>query len=239
MYALVTGASRGIGAGIARRLAADGHDIVLNFRSRAAEAEAVAATVRAAGRQARLLPFDVGDRAGAKDALEALLAEQGPPQAVVINAGITRDGLFALMGDAEWDDVLAAGLGGFYNVVRPLIGAMLRARAGTVVAISSTSGQAGNPGQVNYSAAKAGLIGACKALAREVAKRGLTVNVVAPGLIETDMTKGLPLDKMLPAVPLGRIGTVDDVAAAVSYLCSPGAAYVTGQVLAVNGGLYI
>ncbi len=237
-YAFVTGASRGIGAAIATRLARDGFDIVLNFRSNQAAADAVAEQIRALGRQAWFLPFDVSDRSTARTALEGLLSERGTPYAVVVNAGITRDGLFGMLGDEDWDDVINTSLGGFFNVMRPLVRALLKARAGRVVTMASVSGQMGNPGQVNYSAAKGGLIAATKALARECAKRGVTANVVAPGLIDTDMTKGLPLEQMLQAVPLGRMGTTTEVAAAVGFLCSPDAGYITGQVLAVNGGLY-
>ena len=237
-YSLVTGASRGIGAAIARRLAADGLDIVLNYRANHTAAEAVAVQIRQLGRKAWLLPFDVADRLAARSAIEGLLERQGTPYAVIVNAGITRDGLFGMMGDADWDEVLATGLGGFYNVVRPLIRSLMHARAGRVVCIASVSGQMGNPGQVNYSAAKGGLIAATKALAREIAKRGVTANVVAPGLIDTDMTKDLPLAQMLQAVPAGRLGTVDEVAAATAFLCSRDAGYITGQVLGVNGGLY-
>ncbi|TVR42915.1 MAG: 3-oxoacyl-ACP reductase FabG [Planctomycetota bacterium] len=237
MYALVTGASRGIGAAIATRLASDGFDIVLNYRSRVAEAEAVAEQVRACGRAAHLLPFDVGDREACQQALAAMLEEQGCPEAVVLNAGITRDTLFGMMSEADWDDVLGTSLGGFYQVLRPLIGPLMRQRRGRIVALASVSGQVGNAGQVNYSAAKGGLIAAVKALAREVAKRKVTVNAVAPGLIATDMTADLPLDQMLAAVPMARVGTVEEVAHGVSFLCSPGASYITGQVLGINGGL--
>ncbi len=237
MYALVTGASRGIGSAIARRLAADGFDIVVNYRSRQAEAETVASAIRGSGRNAELLAIDVTDRAAMHQACDRMLMARGAPDVVVVNAGITRDGLLGLMGGNDWDDVIGTALGGFYNVLRPLIPHMMRVRSGRVVTIASVSGQVGNPGQVNYSAAKGGLIAATKALAREVAKRHVTVNCVAPGLIATDMTTGLPLDQMLQAVPMGRIGTADEVAHAVSFLCSPGSSYITGQVLGVNGGL--
>jgi 3-oxoacyl-[acyl-carrier protein] reductase len=155
-----------------------------------------------------------------------------------VNAGITRDGLFGMLGDDDWDQVINTSLGGFYNVVRPLIRTMMKARKGRIVTMASVSGQMGNPGQVNYSAAKGGLIAGTKALAREIAKRGVTANVVAPGLIDTEMTQGLPLEQMLQAVPLGRLGTVHEVAAAVGFLCSPEAGYITGHVLSVNGGLF-
>jgi 3-oxoacyl-[acyl-carrier protein] reductase len=237
-YAFVTGASRGIGAAIAIRLARDGFDIALNFRSNQSAADAVAAQITAFGRQAWLLPFDVTDRATARATLERMLEERGTPFAVVVNAGITRDGLFGMLGDDDWDAVIDTSLGGFYNVVRPLVRALLKARTGPVVTMASVSGQMGNPGQVNYSAAKGGLIAATKALARECAKRAVTANVVAPGLIDTDMTRDLPLEQMLQAVPLGRLGRVEEVAATVAFLCSQDAGYITGQVLGVNGGLY-
>jgi 3-oxoacyl-[acyl-carrier protein] reductase len=237
-YALVTGASRGIGAAIAERLARDGWDIVLNFRSSRDAAEVVAERIRASGRAVELTPFDVSDRAAARAACEDLLARRGPPWALIINAGITRDGILAFMPDEDWDHVIGTSLGGFFNLVRPLVGAMLKARAGRVVSIASVSGQMGNAGQVNYSAAKGGLIAATKALAREAAKRGLTANVVAPGLISTDMTKDLPVADMVKAVPMLRVGTCEEVAAAVAFLASRDAGYITGQVLGVNGGLY-
>ncbi len=156
---------------------------------------------------------------------------------MVLNAGIARDGLLGMMGDDDWDQVIATGLGGFYNVLRPLIAGMARARGGRVVTLASTSGQIGNAGQVNYSAAKGGLIAATKALAREMASRAITVNCVAPGLIDTAMISGLPMARLLEAVPLGRVGTPDEVAHAVSFLCSPLSGYITGQVIGVNGGL--
>jgi 3-oxoacyl-[acyl-carrier protein] reductase len=238
-YCLVTGASRGIGAAIARRLAGDGFDVVLNYRSNHEAADQVAAEIRAGGREAELLPMDVCDREGMKTALMALKDRRGAPWAVVVNAGIVKDGLLMWMADDAWDQVLGASLDGFFNVMRPLVAALLMARRGRVVTIASASGQMGNAGQVNYSAAKGGLIAATKALARECAPRGVTANCVAPGLIDTDLTRGLPLDRILPAVPLARLGTADEVAHAVSFLVSPRAGYVTGQVIGVNGGLYM
>ncbi len=237
MYALVTGGSRGIGAAIATRLAADGFDIVLGFRSRVTEAEVVAARIRDLGRTVTLFPGDLTERSSMHDALVGLQDSHGAPEVVVLNAGITRDCLLGMMGEDDWDAVLSTGLGGFYNVLRPLISGMIRARHGRIVTIASASGQVGNPGQVNYSAAKGGLIAATKALAREIAKRKVTVNCVAPGLIDTEMLRGLPLEQMLHAVPAGRVGTPEEVAHAVSFLCSPLAGYITGQVLGVNGGL--
>lgn len=237
-YALITGASRGIGAAIALALARDGFDVVLNYRSRHAEAAAVADAVRALGRDAATLPFDVADRAASRSALDCLLQRRGAPAALVLNAAVVRDGPLGGMEDEDWDVVVATGLGGFYNVVRPLIGAIGRARAGRIVAIASVSGQAGNPGQVNYAAAKGGLIAACKALAREVGRRGVTVNAVSPGVIAGGMADGTVPEQALAAIPLGRAGTAEEVAAAVAFLCSPRAGYITGQVLAVNGGLY-
>ena len=238
-YAIVTGASRGIGAAIAARLAADGCDVVINYRSNSEAAERVAEQVRAVGREASLVQVDVTDRAAVSASLQEVVSARGAPWAVVVNAGITRDGLLMWMKEDDWDEVIGLGLGGFYNVVKPVIAEMLKARCGRVVTIASVTGQMGNAGQVNYAAAKGGLIAATKSLAREIAKRGITANVVAPGLVDTELTADLPLDRLLPGIPLGRVGTVDEVAAAVSYLCSDAAGYVTGQVLGVNGGLYM
>lgn len=238
MYAIVTGASRGIGSAIAARLARDGYDIALNFRSDSDGAAKSSEAIRSFGRDAWLIPFDVTQREASKATLEKITAERGAPDAVVVNAGITRDGLFMWMDEGQWRDVIDTSLNGFYNVVQPVLSHMLKARRGRIVTIASVSGQMGNAGQVNYSAAKGGLIAATKALAREVAKRGLTANVVAPGLIDTAMTKDLPIEKMLEAIPLGRLGSAGDVAAAVAFLCHPDSGYITGQVLGVNGGLY-
>jgi 3-oxoacyl-[acyl-carrier protein] reductase len=235
---LVTGSSRGIGKAIALRLAAAGFDIAVHCRSGRAEADAVAEQIEAAGRRARVLQFDIADRAAAGAALEADIAAHGPYYGVVCNAGITRDTAFPAMSGEEWDAVLHTNLDGFYNVVQPLVMPMVRARkGGRIVALSSVSGVMGNRGQVNYSAAKAGLIGACKALALELAKRQITVNCVAPGLIETDMTHELPVEEMKKMIPMQRMGSAGEVAGAVAFLFSDEASYITRQVISVNGGL--
>ncbi len=234
--ALVTGASRGIGAAIAETLALDGYDIWLNYRSNQAAAEVVAVKIAAAGRQCQLLPFDVADEDAVNDALNPLL-EQETPYILVNNAGFARDGVMALMSRYDWQSVMRVHLDGFFLVTKLVVARMLRKRAGRVVNIVSTSGQTGVAGQVNYSAAKSGLIGATRSLAAEVARRKILVNAVAPGFIETDMTEALPLDKILPTIPLGRFGQAQEVADAVSFLCSDKASYITGQILSVNGGV--
>jgi 3-oxoacyl-[acyl-carrier protein] reductase len=235
---LVTGSSRGIGKAIALRLARDDYDIVLHCRRRREEADSVARSVVDLGRQARVLQFDVGERQATAAALKTDIDQHGCYYGVVCNAGIVRDNVFPAMSGEDWDVVLKTNLDGFYNVLNPLIMPMVRRRApGRIVTITSLSGLIGNRGQVNYSAAKAGIIGASKALALELAKREITVNCVAPGLIETEMIADVPLEEMLKLIPARRIGKPEEVAAVVSFLLAEDAAYITRQVISVNGGL--
>jgi 3-oxoacyl-[acyl-carrier protein] reductase len=236
---LVTGSSRGIGRAIALGLARDGYDIVVHCRSRIADAETVAAEAVELGRSARCLQFDVADREQCAARIAADIEAHGTYYGVVCNAGLAHDAAFPAMSGDAWDSVIRTNLDAFYNVLQPLVMPMVRRRApGRIVTLSSVSGLVGNRGQVNYSAAKAGVIGATKALAVELAKRAITVNCVAPGLIETDMaSEHAPVEEILKAIPAQRMGTPEEVAAVVSFLMSRGAAYVTRQVIAVNGGL--
>jgi 3-oxoacyl-[acyl-carrier protein] reductase len=235
---LVTGSGRGIGKAIALHLAEQGFDITVHCRSDVASASQVVQQIQALGQQANLLQFDVADRSAAKAALNQDIAEHGAYYGVVCNAGITRDGAFPALTEADWDDVIHTNLDGFYNVLHPTVMPMIQLRSGgRIVTIASVSGIAGNRGQVNYSASKAGLIGATKALALELAKRKITVNCVAPGLIETDMVHELASEQLMSMIPLRRAGTAAEVAATVGFLFSTPAAYITRQVISVNGGL--
>ena len=234
----VSGSSRGIGRAIALRLARDGFAVTVHCRSRSAEAEGLVSEIVVAGGAADFLMFDVRDRVLASASLEQTVAEKGAYYGIVCNAGISRDGAFPALTGEDWDSVLNTSLDGFFNVVHPLIMPMVRAKCGgRIVTLASVSGVMGNRGQVNYSAAKAGLIGATKALAVELGSRGITVNCVAPGLIETEMTDNLSMAEALKIVPMNRVGTPDEVAAAVSFLMSNEASYITRQVLGVNGGI--
>ena len=236
--AFIIGASRGIGSATALRLARDGFDVAASCRGDTSRLDGLRSQVEAMGRTFLPISLDVTDREASIRTVTELFGEQ-PPFAVVYNAGISKDDLFAWMSSREWDDVIRTGLDGFYNCVQPLIQPMMSRKCGRIIVITSASGQIGQAGQVNYSASKAALIGAVKALAREIGKKGIRVNAVAPGVIETDMTKDLPQDKILPLIPLHRYGKCEEVAAAVSFLAGPDSTYIHGQVLAVNGGLVI
>jgi 3-oxoacyl-[acyl-carrier protein] reductase len=235
---LVTGSSRGIGKAIALYLAELGFDLVIHCRSQLEHAEAVVAKIELLGQNARILQFDISDRAECATQLTLDIETHGAYYGVVCNAGITADNAFPSMTGEEWDNVIRCNLDGFYNVLHPVIMPMIRLRkAGRIVTLSSVSGLMGNRGQVNYSAAKAGIIGATKALALELAKRNITVNCVAPGLIDTDMVNELPLEEIKKMIPARRVGNPREVAAAVAFFLSEDASYITRQVLSVNGGL--
>jgi 3-oxoacyl-[acyl-carrier protein] reductase len=234
---LITGASRGIGAAIAVALARDGHPVVINYLQNADAAASVQAAIEGAGGEAELKPFDVRDATASSAAIAELLEDPRPIGIVVNNAGIARDAPFPAVTQDDWDAVTATTLSGFYNVTRPLAMPMAQRRWGRIINLTSIAGITGNRGQVGYSAAKAGLIGATKALARELAKRQVTVNAVAPGLIETDMTREVPVDRVLPLVPLGRLAAAGEVAELVAFLASERAGYINGQVLVIDGGL--
>lgn len=236
---LVTGTSSGIGRAIAVRLAADGYTVAAHYGKNEKGAIETLDTIKANGGEGRILSFDISDAEQTRAAIEDDIAKHGTYYGVVCNAGITRDGAFPMLEQDDWRQVIDVNLNGLYNVLHPIVMPMIRRRKpGRIVTISSVSGIMGNRGQANYSASKAGIIGATKALAIELAKRKITVNCVAPGLIESDMTEGLPIEEMLAAVPMRRMGTGEEVAAAVAFLCSPDASYITRQVLSPNGGMF-
>lgn len=236
---IVTGSSRGIGRAIAVDLAKAGYDPVVHFVRGAEAAEGVAKELKARGCSGETLQFDIADREGTKAVLDAWVESNGAPYGVVLNAGIAADNAFPALEDDQWDRVIRTDLDGFYNVLKPLVLPMVQARnRGRIVAISSVSGVIGNRGQTNYSAAKAGIIGAAKALAVELARRGITVNCVAPGIIETEMIDGVFAEEAMKAIPMRRFGKPEEVAAVVRFLMSEEAAYVTRQVIQVNGGMF-
>ena len=235
---LVTGSSRGIGKAIALYLARQGYELVIHCRTQIEQAEKVAAEIKLTGSQARILQFDLSNRQQCAEVLIQDIEKYDAYYAVVCNAGIAADNAFPALTGEQWDSVIHTNLDGFYNVLNPLIMPMIRRRkAGRIITLSSVSGLMGNRGQVNYSAAKAGIIGATKALALELAKRKITVNCVAPGLIDTEMLDDIPLQEIKKMIPVQRVGTAKEVAAAVAFLLSEDAAYITRQVISVNGGL--
>jgi 3-oxoacyl-[acyl-carrier protein] reductase len=234
---LVTGASRGIGRAVAVALSGPDRFVYINFQSNEEQARITLDLIRDKGGDGALLPFDVTDSQAAQEAVKGVLKEKGRLDILVNNAGIRDDRLMAMMKPESWQKVMDTNLSGFYNVTKPSVKKMLAKQYGRIINIASASGQVGQAGQVNYSASKAGLIGATKALAKEVAKRNITVNAVAPGFIETEMVEGLGLEEIAAAVPAGRLGTPEEVAATVDFLCSDSAAYITGQVIGVNGGI--
>ena len=239
---LITGSSRGIGAHCASYIAKHNKDIeiVLHCNKNKEMAQEIKTALEQYGTKASILQFDISDRNTVFKILEDDIKNNGAYYAIVLNAGIARDNVFFVMEENEWDDVINTNLGGFYNVLKPAVKAMIEHRIkGRIVTMSSISGLAGNRGQVNYSASKAGIIGAVKALSRETAKRNITVNCVAPGVIESDMTADLPMEMIKEMVPMKRKGSVKEVASAINYLLSEDASYITGQVISVNGGMYL
>ena len=235
---LVTGASKGIGKAIAAKLGADGFDVVVHYHSDRAGAEDTAAIIEGSAANARLMQFDVCDRDATLQAIDSDIEEHGAYYAVINNAGISRDNAFPALSDEDWDKVIGTNLDSFYNVIKPCVMPMVRAKdGGRIITISSVSGVIGNRGQVNYSAAKAGVIGASKALALELAKRKITVNCVAPGLIESGMTADVEIEHIMKFIPARRVGRPEEVASLVSYLMSDQASYVTRQTICIDGGL--
>lgn len=236
--ALITGGSRGVGRAISLRLAQDGYHVIINYRSNVEEAEATHKMVADAGYSSELYPFDVTDRSAVQEAMEEII-QKHTIHVLVLCAGIRHDELLIFMSEDQWDSVIDTNLLSFYSIVKPIVRHMIPNRAGRIIIISSTSAEFGLAGQVNYSAAKAGLIGATKALARECAKKNVLVNAVTPGFITTDMTEGINEKELVKTVPMNRFGKPEEVASVVSFLASDDASYITGQVIGVNGGVYM
>lgn len=235
---LITGSNRGIGREIAITLTKEGFDVVLHYAKNFDAAKNTQAEIENTGKSCDILQFDISNREQCKEVLEKYISENGSFYGVILNAGVNKDNVFPAMEDAEWDDVINTNLNGFYNVLKPLVLPMIQARIkGRIITVTSVSGITGNRGQTNYSASKAGIIGATKSLALELAKREITVNSIAPGVIETDMTKDLPKEEVLKLIPMKRFGKADEVASLAAYLMSEKASYITGQVISVNGGL--
>ena len=236
--AIVTGGARGIGRAIALELARAGYYLVVNYKANDEAARETLALIRAAGGDGEMLKFDVRDEVAADAALQDLFPRVGTIDVLVNNAGITADGLFIMMAADDWNDVIDTTLKGFYNMTKPVLKKMLRNKRGSVVSISSVAGLVANRGQANYSAAKAGLLAASRSIAAEVARLGIRMNVVAPGLIDTEMIKNAPIERIKEVIPMARIGRPEEVARVVRFLCSDDASYITGQVIGVNGGMF-
>ena len=234
---LVTGASNGIGKAIALACAREGYYVIVHYNRGKERAETVLSEILSAHGQGALIQFDVTDRADCRQKLDSLTETHGALWGIVSNAGVAHDNTFAGLSGEDWDSVVHTNLDSFYNVIQPLVLPLCRKKAGRIITVSSVSGIMGNRGQTNYSASKAGLIGASKALAVELASRHITVNVIAPGVIETDMTKDLPLDAVLSAIPMKRLGKSEEVASLAVFLLSEQAGYITRQVISVNGGM--
>jgi len=235
--AIITGASRGIGRATAVELAKEGYFVIINFKANENAAKETLALVRSVNGDGELFPFDVADNVQTKEAVKAIVERHKNIKILVNNAGITADGLFMLLGEDEWDSVIQTSLKGFYNITKPVLREMIRKKSGSIVSVSSLSALMPNRGQANYAAAKAGMIAASKSLAAEVARFGIRVNVVAPGLIETDMIKEAPVEQIKQMIPMARLGKPEEVAKVIRFLCSDDASYVTGQVLGINGGI--
>ena len=235
--AIITGASRGIGRATAIELAKTGYFVIINFKSNEAAAQETLNLVRSTGGDGEISQFDVADNTQTKDAVKTIIEHHKNIQVLVNNAGITADGLFMLLGEDEWDSVINTSLKGFYNMTKPVLREMVRKKRGSIVSVSSLSALMPNRGQANYAAAKAGIIAASRALATEVARFGIRVNLVAPGLIETDMVKEAPVEQIKQIIPMARLGKPEEVANVIRFLCSDDASYITGQVIGINGGI--